>query len=80
VGGGFWATLQHVNAAGTVAKLELADTDGHPVQVEIPRERHDVLTPRPGERLYVRPRRLRVFLVDGGPTLQRADAARDGRP
>ena len=68
VGGGFWATLQHVSAAGTVAKLELAGADGRLVQVEIPRERHDTLAPRSGERLYVRPRRLRVFVDADGPS------------
>ena len=61
-GGGFWSRLRHVNPAGAVAKLELARDDGTLVQVEITRDRLESLRPAAGERLYVRPRQLRVFL------------------
>jgi len=61
-GGGFWATLRHVNPAGAVFKLELTGGDASRVQVEITRERFESLLPKTGERLYVRPRQVRVFL------------------
>jgi sulfate transport system ATP-binding protein len=61
-GGGLWATLRHVNPSGAVVKLEFEDAEGGRLQVETPRERFEALDPRPGERLYLRPRRMRVFL------------------
>ncbi len=61
-GGGFWATVRDVRLAGAVAKLELAPAEGEPIHVELGREQHDRLQPLEGERLYVRPRKLRVFM------------------
>jgi sulfate transport system ATP-binding protein len=61
-GGGFWATLRHVNPAGAVVKLELARDDDGLVQVETTREQFESLHPATGERLYVRPRQVRVFV------------------
>jgi sulfate/thiosulfate transport system ATP-binding protein len=61
-GGGFWATLRHVNPAGSVIKLELEDGDTRTVQVETTREQFDALHPTTGERLYVKPRQVRVFV------------------
>jgi sulfate transport system ATP-binding protein len=61
-GGGFWATLRHVTPAGAVVKLELAREDDTLVQVETTREQFESLRPASGERLYVRPRQLRVFV------------------
>ncbi len=61
-GGGLWATLRRANVAGAVVKLELADETGALLHVETPRERYDSLTPQPGDRLYVRPRQVRVFV------------------
>jgi sulfate transport system ATP-binding protein len=67
-GGGFWATLRHQNPAGAVVKLELEDEGGRLVQVEAPRPQFEALSPRVGERLYVRPREVRVFVAgDPGP-------------
>jgi sulfate transport system ATP-binding protein len=60
--GGFWATLRHVNPAGAVVKLELEDEAARLVQVETSREQFEALHPAAGERLYVRPRQVRVFL------------------
>jgi sulfate transport system ATP-binding protein len=60
--GGFWATLRHVNPAGAVFKLELEDGDDRRVQVEATREQYEALHPRTGERLYVRPRQVRIFV------------------
>ncbi len=61
-GSGFWATLRHATPAGAVVRLELEDAEGALLQVEIPRERHAALEPRLGERLYLQPRALRVFV------------------
>jgi sulfate/thiosulfate transport system ATP-binding protein len=64
-GGGFWATLRHANPAGAVIKLELADGDGHLVQVEATREQYESLQPTLGERLFVKPRQVRIFVEPG---------------
>jgi sulfate/thiosulfate transport system ATP-binding protein len=61
-GGGFWAALRHVNAAGALVKLELEGPDGTLVHVETPRDTFEDLRPAKGERLYVRPRQVRVFV------------------
>jgi len=61
-GGGLWATLEAVSAAGGVVKLDLSGADGRPIRAEISRDAYAALAPRPGERLYVRPRTLRVFV------------------
>ena len=47
-----------------MVKLELAAAEGHNFQVEVTREQHEALQARVGERLYVKPRELRIF-VDG---------------
>jgi sulfate transport system ATP-binding protein len=61
-GGGLWATLETANLAGAIVRLELLADDRRFLQVEIARESYDVLAPKIGERLYVRPRKLRVFV------------------
>ncbi len=61
-GGGFWAALCHINAAGPLVKLELEGADGTLVHVETPRDTFEALRPGKGERLYVRPRQVRVFV------------------
>jgi sulfate/thiosulfate transport system ATP-binding protein len=60
--GGFWATLRHVHPAGAVVKLELEDGDKRVVQVEATREQFEALRPTAGERLYVTPRQVRIFV------------------
>ena len=65
--GGFWAIVRHSSGTGALARLLLEDERGATLQVEMPRERFDALQPMPGERLYVRPRRVRVFLDAGVP-------------
>jgi sulfate transport system ATP-binding protein len=62
VEGGLWASLRHVHSAGAVVKLELVDDDGQVLQVDLTRQHHDELRLQRGDRLYVRPRRLRVFV------------------
>jgi sulfate/thiosulfate transport system ATP-binding protein len=61
-GRGLWATVRDVRTAGAVVKIELTDGNGASIQVEIARELHQQLNPVIGEKLYVRPRRLRVFV------------------
>jgi sulfate transport system ATP-binding protein len=63
-GDGFWATLRHVNPAGAVVKLELEDGERRVVQVEATREQFDGLHPHAGERLYVKPRQVRIFVAE----------------
>jgi sulfate transport system ATP-binding protein len=62
--GGFWATLRHVNPAGAVVKLELEDAEARLVQVEVSREQFEALRAAAGDRLYVRPRQVRVFVAE----------------
>jgi hypothetical protein len=35
--------------------------------VETTRESYDALQPKPGERLYVTPRQVRIFVEEGSP-------------
>jgi sulfate transport system ATP-binding protein len=63
-GGGIWAILRHANPAGAVVRLEF-EQENEPrgsIQVEISRELFSSLAAQPGARLYLKPRRLRVFL------------------
>ena len=62
-GNGLWAILEIANLAGAVVKLELVDDERKLLQVEVSRERYEVLNPSIGERLYVRPKKLRVFVA-----------------
>ena len=62
-GGGFWATLRYANTAGAVVKLELAAADGKMVQVDTTRALFESLQLTVGERLYVRPRQVRIFVA-----------------
>jgi len=62
-GDGFWATLRYVNLVGAIAKLELEDVESNVVQVEASRGQFDALLPKLGERLYVRPRQVRIFVT-----------------
>jgi sulfate transport system ATP-binding protein len=61
-GGGLWTTVQQVNRAGGIVKLELrAVANDQPVQVELGRDTYSSLECAPGDRVYVTPRRFRVF-------------------
>jgi sulfate transport system ATP-binding protein len=61
-GGGLWAILETANLAGAIVKLELIDDERKLLQVEVAREHYDTLNPKIGERLYVRPKKIRVFV------------------
>jgi sulfate transport system ATP-binding protein len=69
-GDGFWATLRHVTRAGAVVRLELEDDEKRPVQVEVTRDEFDTLHPQTGERLYVKPRQVRIFVEPVGAGAQ----------
>jgi len=62
-GGGLWATVRGLNAAGAIVKLELESPQGV-IQVEMARDRYEGLQPQLGEQLYVRPQKVRVFVSD----------------
>jgi sulfate/thiosulfate transport system ATP-binding protein len=61
-GDGFWATVRHVARAGAMVKVELEDAEARLVQVESTREQFEALRPVTGERLYVTPRQVRIFV------------------
>ena len=61
-GNGLWAILETANLAGSIVKLELLDDERKLLQVDVSRDHYDGLNPKIGERLYVRPRKLRVFI------------------
>ncbi len=60
-GEGLWATVSDIRTTGALAKVELSDSTGGVIQVELGREPFAHLGAAVGERLYVRPRRLRRF-------------------
>ena len=61
-GGGLWAVITDVRAAGAVVKIEAGDEEGRLIQVELGREQYESLRAIVGERIYVKPRRVRVFM------------------
>jgi sulfate transport system ATP-binding protein len=62
-GGGIWTTVYQVIPAGGLVRLELrAVTDDQTVQAEVARETFADLAVSPGDRVYVTPRRFRVFV------------------
>ncbi len=61
-GGGLWATVTDVRMAGAVVKMEVIDDDRQLIQVELGREPYERLRAIIGERVYVTPRKVRVFM------------------
>jgi sulfate/thiosulfate transport system ATP-binding protein len=61
-GGGLWATVSDVRMAGAVVKIEVADAERRPIQIELGREQYETLRVIIGETVYVKPRRMRVFM------------------
>ena len=41
---------------------EILNDEGETIEAEIPRETWEALAPRPGERLFVSPRAVRLFV------------------
>ena len=61
-GGGLWTTVTDVRRAGAIVKMEVADAHGTVIQVELAGEQYGLLRAIVGERVYVTPRRVRVFV------------------
>ena len=60
--GAFPAVVSHLRALGASVRVELASPDWpEPIEAELSRERSDALRLRRGDRVFLRPRRLRVF-------------------
>lgn len=64
-GSSFAATVSHIHAIGPIVRLELAREDATEiVEAELTRERYQELNLKSGERVYLKPRNLRVFLTE----------------
>ena len=61
-GGGMWTILEESTPAGAMVKLELAVPDGPAIRVELGRDKFERLGLQPGDRVYVVPRKVRVFV------------------
>jgi sulfate transport system ATP-binding protein len=69
-GDGLWAKLETANLAGAIVRLELLADDRRVLRVELARDSYETLAPQIGERLYVRPRKIRVFVgADGAESM-----------
>jgi sulfate/thiosulfate transport system ATP-binding protein len=60
------AVVLSSSAAGPVARIELIRDDGELAEVMLPRDRFDELGLQSAERVYLVPRRFRVFLEGAG--------------
>jgi sulfate transport system ATP-binding protein len=64
-GGSLAATVQHIHPAGAVRRVHLQALDGGlTLHVELTPERHEELKLKPGDIVFVVPRRVRVFAQD----------------
>ncbi len=64
-GGSLPATVQHIHPAGAVRRVHLQALDGGlSLHVELTPERHAELGLKPGDLVFVVPRRVRVFAQD----------------
>jgi sulfate transport system ATP-binding protein len=61
-GGGLWATVTDVRVSGAIVKMEVMDDERLPIQVELGREQYETIPAIVGERVYVKPRKVRVFM------------------
>jgi sulfate transport system ATP-binding protein len=67
-GDGLWATVTDVRLAGALVKIELDDDDRRTMQVELGRQEYAQTRAIIGERVYVTPRRVRVFMEKPSPS------------
>jgi sulfate/thiosulfate transport system ATP-binding protein len=58
------ASIARINPAGSLAKIALRVEDGSEIQVDLPFERLLELQLKPGEQVYVAPRKVRVFVPE----------------
>ena len=64
--GAFPAVVSHLRALGPSVRVELTSPDWRePIEVELSRERSEALRLRRGDRVYLKPRRVRVFRPSG---------------
>ncbi len=64
-GNTFEAVVNHTRALGASVRLELSGvSDGETIEAELSRERYAELGLQRGDRVFVRPRRARVFVPD----------------
>jgi sulfate/thiosulfate transport system ATP-binding protein len=61
-GGGLWTVVTDVRVSGAIVKMEVIDDERRPIQVELGREQYDTIRAIVGERVYVTPRKVRVFM------------------
>jgi len=50
--------------SGAIVKIEVMDAERRPIQVELGREQYERIRAIIGETVYVKPRRVRVFMQD----------------
>ena len=63
--GSLEARIVHINPAGSIVKVRLfADLFGLMVNVDLSPDRYAVLCLKPGEMVYVSPKRARMFVDD----------------
>lgn len=58
------ASVARINPAGAVAKVALLNADGRDIQVDLPLERLESLGLQLGDRVYLSPRKARVFVPE----------------
>src|SRR5688572_929895 len=61
-GEGLWATVTDVRLTGAIVKIEVDDDARKTMQIELGREEYARIRAIIGERVYVTPRRVRVFM------------------
>src|SRR5687767_4327521 len=61
-GEGLWATVTDVRLAGAIVRIEMDDDNRQAMQIELGREEYARTRAIIGERVYVTPRRVRVFM------------------
>ena len=61
----FRATVGTINTAGPQVRVDLTAESGEAVHVELPHERFRALGLAPGQRVFVSPRELNVFVDEG---------------
>jgi sulfate transport system ATP-binding protein len=61
-GGGLWSVVTDVRVSVAIVKLEVLDDERRPIQVELGREQYESIRAIVGERVYVTPRKVRVFM------------------
>ncbi len=65
---GWQARVLHVNPAGAVVRVRLSAADlADEIRVDLSAGRYAELALRAGDRVYLSPRQLRVFVSDGSP-------------